>query len=405
MADQLQDVEMPDGTVVSDVPVGTPKAEVMRRYMQGQGPSFPSAQSAMPAPMPPLAQPQAQQGAVGRFATAVGAKAADMLPGVLGGPGYAASAGIYQSGQDILNPPTTKQTGQRVLGGVGIDAQAVKNAALSRDYPSLAAETAVPVGMALAGGKLGRKIGSVTPTVEGLEQPSIPKPVAVAKLTQAIEPDPKLAPDVMKNLSTHLDTIHAAATKPINTLADLGEATAQAAANDPYRKSFIEPYRDMTVSTNYVRGYSGQEVSAGTATIGQLDQRLSQINDTLYPKFNKGGPGSQAAQAAIGSEQASGLMSEANSIRNALAENLSKRTGIDAQVIRDARGRFGQLNDLASKINRTVEERAAQQRLAQNTPLTVKDLNPKDIPLNPKNWFGNVPDRVVQQTMRNYRPK
>lgn len=181
---------------------------------------------------------------------------------------------------------------------------------------------------------------------EGLGKMPISREGAVEKLTRSVNPPPQIKPGIRAQFSDQLDAILRSGS-PKNQ-AELVNAIQGAMNADKYRQTFIEPYGSEQVAPP--RSYQGAKAPSsfaeGRATINQLDARLSQINDTLYPKYNNKGAGSIAAEAQIGSEQAAALTSEATAIRNVLADELAKRTGVPRETIYKMRKNWGELNSL-----------------------------------------------------------
>jgi hypothetical protein len=157
-------------------------------------------------------------------------------------------------------------------------------------------------------------------------------------------------------------------------------------------------------------GYGGAKLTPGTASVRQLDARLTDINNTLEPKFARGGPGSQQAQAAVGAGEARALKAEAASIRAILYPYLGQRLGLTAEQVGGIRDSFGAQRHIGETILISENERFARTAGKEMTPkgLTINPLsNTKefvlDKALNAMRSSESPADRAVREAMAQVR--
>lgn len=216
----------------------------------------------------------------------------------------------------------------------------------------------------------------------------------VAKMiTDAVNPNPKLMPKYESELANHMDKIVATAFRkglPIDSPETLGAAMKATAdtIKAHYYDRILGPFKNNPVDTTSIPGYSGESLSPSTATLGQLDARLSQINAELDPKFRK--PGEIQAQAAV--KSSGDLNAESSAIRQIYYKNLGQVSGIDPKVLAQTRQAFGSIRQLAQ----TTTESATMSRFMANKtaqePLTLNPLS------KTKNF---VADKALQKMQGN----
>jgi hypothetical protein len=223
-------------------------------------------------------------------------------------------------------------------------------------------------------------------------------------LTDAVNPSPKSMPAYESTLSSHMPKVLDWASRNGLKIVDRESlASAMKGAHDElkadYDSMYIDPVRDEWVPTTYVKGYSGGTVNPGTATIGQLNARLSEINATLSPSYEKGG---LSAQVAISAEAKSALNSEAAGIRKVLNDSVGKKLGVDPKQVADARSVVGSLRNAADKT-----------QISANQARYVKNMNDRgiDLPTSKagvvhkiaRKVFSKDADKVVADTMEKLR--
>ncbi len=257
-------------------------------------------------------------------------------------------------------------TGGTLLPGVGPAAASAGEDFGSGDVQgglSTLAAGAVPIGIA--------KILPAGPVSEAvpIRRAPLSSSEAVARLRTAVNPNATDAPGFIRNLTDQIDTIaaHKSGVAPGN-LQELAQHLDSVAKADPYQPKILQPYAAQRVSPYGIKNYSGEMAQDGTTSIGALDKRLSTINKTLSPKYQRGPAGSVQQGAAVGAQEAVQLQAEAAGIRNTLAQELAKRTGLPAEKIAAMRRNYGQINDLRDTVQQYADEGTARANTASQQP-------------------------------------
>jgi hypothetical protein len=137
-----------------------------------------------------------------------------------------------------------------------------------------------------------------------------------------------------------------------------------------YYEKILKPVQDLPVDLSAIKGYAGETSSPSTASLKQLDARLSQINAELSPKFAKGG---MAAQAAV--KSAGDLNAEASAIRSVLYPRLGQASGIAPETIAQTRAAFGSLDNLAEQTRMSADAARHTANATKNAPITVNPFS------------------------------
>lgn len=247
----------------------------------------------------------------------------------------------------------------------------------------------------------------VVGAVKGNGQAPAPfaKDSAIYNLRKAYNPNLTDAPSFTKELGNQLDTIlsHAKTNGLVPSQYGLDDSLAKtikdAAMNDPYRKQYIDPFVQEAVSTTHLPGHEPME------TIGDLDKRLHTINATLTPKYMTGPGGSVQQVGALDAAQTAALQAEAAGIRNTLAKEISKRTGVPADQIAAARKNYGELNDLADTTQQYANQRIEQEFKGQNGPVSISPFTHKMFIADKViNSFRDPQSQAIRKVLQNYEP-
>ena len=243
---------------------------------------------------------------------------------------------------------------------------------------------------------LGRSAGALA------EKPVLTTSEGARALTDAVNPHAQSMETYEATLNDQMPRVVDYAKRngiEIKSRASLGKALSGAGdeAYHDYYEQYIEPNKDVPVSTSTIPGYQGVTVGEGhTATIQALENRLSTINATLYPKFQKGGV---SAEAAISAEAAASLNSEAAAIRQTMNQTIGRKLGIDPGEIAKLRSTFGSLRDAADKTTRAINE----ERFGKNLERRGMDV-PGDkagaVRWAVKKITAKNPDKTVASTMQ-----
>jgi hypothetical protein len=250
----------------------------------------------------------------------------------------------------------------------------------------------------IAGMATGSAIGNIAPVVAGPRLAKAfadrPKPVEIPpvestsrSLASRLTPSAKEAPGVESNLANQIDTLKRNAPNGQisrkSGLLDLSKTAEQAAQGDKYLSDIIEPNKDLPI------GDTGM-------TVGDAHARLAEVNDTLHPKYMRGGAGSPSAQAAIGAEQARSLEAEANQLRGGISETVGRKMGIDPDHVRGLRKNYEQLKDLGWRAD--VSDYAHQMGL-QDPSLPTSRMGMVD---RVASRLWNNPNHAVAKAFNNY---
>lgn len=367
-------VQLPNGSYLQwpeGVSAATFKAKATKLMGQSGLPVSTRGASDMPLP-----NPSAPKSFIGRLMDYVGqsAESTAKLPSSLA----SRTREIYQQGKQqggfggavrMAESPILAEGDalKNVLTSVlGISTPGIVNRLINReDTAKIGADATTFLGGWMAGGPKESTSG------EGLSIGD-----AAKQITDAVNPAPKEMAVFQRSVGQHLDKIVTFAKQngiDIGSIQGLSQAMKGAGdwIRSHYYNEILGPVKDRTTSiAGTVPGYSGETSSPSTATLGQLDARLSQINAELNPKYSKGGI---AGQAAV--KSATELNAEAAGIRKQLYDAVGKATGLSPKTVAETRGAFGELGSMAEK----AEVAAAKERFAANkatrAPVTVNPFS------------------------------
>lgn len=158
------------------------------------------------------------------------------------------------------------------------------------------------------------------------------------KLGQAILPQEGVTPNLVKSIQREAPHIREFAQRTGNPLRTVPEGlkAAEGVANEGlqnYRTNFLEPYAEEKV--NLPNNMSPK--LGGIASIGQIEKRISDIND-LVRGATKGARSGGAEMTAL---ERQGLEEEAGALRSKLYDELSQRTGVSPEDIQSMREGYG----------------------------------------------------------------
>jgi len=200
-------------------------------------------------------------------------------------------------------------------------------------------------------------------------------PDVIKGVADSFNPPAEIRPKFIEGFKDNIGNIQDWAQRngaPFSTREDMMNA-AKMAANE--RKAFYEqkilgPIEDESLAapTWFKGNHTGTSSTWGTDTTtwGDLDHRLSEINNTLDPKYQKGGP-------AISAQETAALRTEAANIRKILYPKLEEATGIPAAEIQNLKQSYGQMNDFSGKARLLLDKENKAAVTQATKPLT---LNP-----------------------------
>jgi hypothetical protein len=311
-----------------------------------------------------------------------------------------------QTATTVATQPTKTSTASAAIGAVlGLPVTAItqsaQKAGRTGEYGDLAGQF---VQGALMGKGAGRAISEAVPVTEYTNTlPKVPDSAAAEAITNAVNPPAKQMPAFQKNVESQLPNIREeaeASNLPIKNRDALLSVVRNAAAKKRsfYYDSIIKPFEDVPKDVNQIPGYQGPTSQPGFATIGQLDKRLTQINAELYPKYQKGG---MQSTAALNVQSDAALRAEAAAIRTVMNQELANRLNMTPEQVGQSRADFGQLGDLADKLELTLNtERRAVNKTAQQSPdlhITTMGVANKIGQALSKRVLGSPADRAVKK--------
>lgn len=212
-------------------------------------------------------------------------------------------------------------------------------------------------------------------------------------VSDAFNPHPDEAPNFRQNIMQHIDSIVQDNGKVPANRAELADAAQQSAtkARADYR-ALVDPAKDV--------------VTYGGKTLGQLEARLSQINATLNPKYQKGG---LTAVNALNAEQSAALTEEAATLRKTINTETAKQLGIKPEDVSAARQKYGQLGDVADKMRWYLDNEKFSSNKVANQPANAPDISLLGGANMVRNavWskiMGNPADKAVADMLSRYVP-
>jgi hypothetical protein len=199
---------------------------------------------------------------------------------------------------------------------------------------------------------------------------------AARQITDAVNPLPKQMASFQRSLGEHLDKIITFAKSngiDLDSIEGIGKAMKGSGdwIRNHYYNDMLGPVKNRQVSiAGTIKGYSGETATPSTATLGQLDARLSQVNAELDPAYSKGG---RAGEAAVKSKTE--LNAEAAGLRTQLYKGIADATGLSPEEVAKTRGSFGALDSLAEKTNMAAAKERFSANRAARAPVTVNPLS------------------------------
>jgi hypothetical protein len=226
---------------------------------------------------------------------------------------------------------------------------------------------------------------------------------ATQRISEAINPSPKSARGYSATLNQYMHEVVDHAWKQGIDLTDKAHARENLAtalqgsadtARTAYYDTYIKPNEQVLVPTQNIPGYAGGTQTYNTASIGQLDARLSEINATLRPAYERGGA---TARAAISAESKALLKAEAEAIRNRINTTIGSKMGIDPAKIAQARQKFGALGDAADKTRLSIDRDRFAKNQQKSGVVTDKSTLTRKVASTVAEKVFN-PDRKVAKT-------
>lgn len=214
---------------------------------------------------------------------------------------------------------------------------------------------ALPYALPHLAGKLniGERMG-------GYKSPVIdPALQSASKLAKSIRPPGGIAHGFEQDLATNMPLIKAFANESGNPLHSQweGATAARGLAQkglEHFNTKFLEPNAMRTVQVSDIPDYQGTNAE-GMTSIGDINKRLSDINDMLRPSGN-----AKTMGAEMTAQQRLGLGAEAGKLRQILYDKLGEASGVAPEQIKGMREGYGQQFGIADTIDAARRARLGQ---------------------------------------------
>lgn len=226
----------------------------------------------------------------------------------------------------------------------------------------------------------GKGIEMVAPKVAGAIPARKAIPIAPEEaargLTKAVNPSVNEWPNYIKANAAEAGNIKAFAEKnklPLKTQLDWSKAARGAAeeANTYFKEKVLGPHAEESVSTAGAQ-FKGKNAGEGQrATLGEINGRISAINDELRSAYMKKEAGQ--TREALASEPE--LKAEKGALTDILHKELAKRAGMKPEDVAGLRQRFGRMYSVADQTEAAVNQRQSSAGKAgegrRDVPTTV----------------------------------
>lgn len=214
------------------------------------------------------------------------------------------------------------------------------------------------------GGSLGSASEAIHPTPSSSIVP--PEEMAARKLTAAVSPDASKASNYIQAAQKEVPNVLDYARRqnnPLKTQIEFNKAAEGSAqeARNHYEQNILGPNASKHVDVP--ENYGGNSYTAGgenpktTASLGDIDKRVIQINKELSGPSSKLNEGDQ--RAALASKAS--LQQEHGHLTDLLHKSLSDLTGVAPEDIANLRQRVGRSYELANDTNAAVTKRGLQE--------------------------------------------
>jgi hypothetical protein len=182
--------------------------------------------------------------------------------------------------------------------------------------------------------------------------------MAARGITKAVNPAVNEWPSYIKATAEEAGNIKAFAEKnnlPLKTQLDWAKA-ARGAADESrgyYQEKVLGPNADEQVSTAGTNFKGKNAGESQTATIGEVNKRITDINDELRSAYQKKEAG-QTREALANEPE---LKAEQQALTQILYKELGQRTGLQPEQVAAIRQRFGKQYSIADQTEAAVNQR------------------------------------------------
>lgn len=233
---------------------------------------------------------------------------------------------------------------------------------------------------------------------------SIPQQqIAAQNLVKALVPDVAAIPNVKSAASVIPDALASAEN---NGTAINGKLDMQKVLE--YRAAEVQGhYNDVVLKPNagdlnkVPDNYNGDTTTSGRATLGQMNDRVNDINSELKSNFRK----KLASQTTEANASDADLIAEKQALTNILHTRLAQLTGLEPQQIADLRQNAGKLRSLAQEVGVSADKDTIVEGRADTTGGTSSLKNPLERPINKLSGGQEViGNRVFKDALKNFKP-
>lgn len=234
------------------------------------------------------------------------------------------------------------------------------------------------IGQGIGAVLTGKAIGEAPSLVKSIlpERTALDPEMAARGLAKAVNPSVNEWPNFVKANAAEAGNIKAFAEKnklPLKTQLDWSKAARGAAeeANTYFKEKVLGPHAEESVSTAGAQ-FKGKNAGEGQrATLGEINRRISAINDELRSAYMKKEAGQ--TREALASEPE--LKAEMGALTDILHKELAKRAGMKPEDVAGLRQRFGRMYSVADQTEAAVNQRQSSAGKAgegrRDVPTTV----------------------------------
>jgi len=208
--------------------------------------------------------------------------------------------------------------------------------------------------------------------------------VSAREMTKAINPAVNEWPNFMKGTQAEAGNIIDYAKRNninLKTQLDWAKAARGAAdeANNHFKTQVLGPISKETASVAGT-GYQGKGAGQASASLADINQRITDINDELRSAYNKRESG-QTRTALAGEPE---LKAEKKALTDVLHNEIAKRTGLTPEQVANLRQRIGRQYSIADQTEAAVNQRESSEGKSIE--------GRRDIPLNKSGMVKSIVD-------------
>lgn len=227
--------------------------------------------------------------------------------------------------------------------------------------------------------------------------------VAAQELVKAMVPDKSAIPNIKSAAPELPDVLASAKAKGtvLNGKLDVAKAAADRASEIQahYEDAILKPNQgDIQTAPD---NYNGETTGKGRATLGQINDRVNDINSELKSNFRK----QLASQTTEANASDADLNAEKRGLTDILHNRLAELTGLKPGDIADVRQRAGKLRSLSQEIGASANNDTLAEGRGNSTGSPVSLRNPFESAIN-KIGGGQevIGNRIFKNALDNFAP-